>query len=82
MDTEEAAVIKQAAHMIDQKMRDLKSEYKTQDDVDIAIMCCLEIMTAYLQDKSRDARNLDKLQDELHTLDQKIDHTLQLLHGV
>jgi len=81
VDREEAAVIKEAAQLIDKKMRDFKTEYKTQDDVDIAIMCCLEIMTVFLKEKNNDARNLNHIQDELEALDQKLDHTIQLLHS-
>jgi len=79
VDSEEAEVIREAAQLIHNKMRAFKSEYKTQDDVDIAIMCCLSIMTEYLTYKQRDNREADLVQQEISVLDEKIERTLQKL---
>ena len=56
VDSEEAAVIQEAAQAINAKMKAFKAEYKNQDDLNIAIMCCLDIMTEYLAQKTQTNR--------------------------
>ena len=53
VDSEEAAVIEEAARTINAKIKAFKAEYKIQDDLDISIMCCLDIMTEYLTYKAK-----------------------------
>ena len=59
-------------------MRTFRTQYRMQDDLDIAIMCCLDIMTEYLTDKSRVEKEREKMLNELSVLEEKLDHTLQL----
>lgn len=75
---EEAAVIQSAARLINDKMRAYKAEYRTQDDVDIAIMCCLEITTEYLSNKDRQSTATSEVSNELNALENKIDRVIQL----
>ncbi len=78
VDSDEAAVIKHAAKTINAKIRAFKAEYKTQDDLDIAIMCCLDIMTEHLSQDLLEQKNEETLLKELTQLDEKLNRTLEL----
>lgn len=81
VDQEEKAVIQEAAQSINTKIKAFKAQYKTQDDLDIAIMCCLDIMTEYLTHKTTARVQADTLLQQLSHLEQKLDATLQLDEG-
>ncbi|MEL6592231.1 MAG: cell division protein ZapA [Bacteroidota bacterium] len=78
VDSEEAAVIQEAAQSINGKIKAFKAQYKTQDDLDIAIMCCLDIMTEHLKDKANTARQTDTALESLQELEQRLDTSIQL----
>ncbi|MEZ4830151.1 MAG: cell division protein ZapA [Bacteroidia bacterium] len=78
VDSEEAAVIEQSARLINAKIKAFRAEYKTQDDLDIAIMTCLDIMTEYLTHKAKTQQQADELLNQLSILDQKLDYSLQV----
>lgn len=59
-------------------MKFYRAEYASQDDIDIAIMCCLDIMTSYLGDKVQQDKEANAIKDELSVLEQKLDHTIHL----
>ncbi len=78
VDKEEAAVIERSAETINAKIKAFKAQYKTQDDLDIAIMCCLEIMTEYLKDKARSQRESEMLLQNLSQLEERLDVSLEI----
>ena len=75
---EEAAVVQEAADVINKKMKAFKAEYTSQDSLDIAIMCCLDIMTEYLQFQNQGDKKKETILNELSILEQKLDHSIQL----
>jgi len=81
VDSEEAAVIEEAARVINAKVKAFKAEYKTQDDLDIAIMCCLDIMTEYLSHKVQTQQQSEAILTELSRLEEKLDATLTSHEG-
>lgn len=81
VDSEEAAVIEEAARVINAKVKAFKAEYKTQDDLDIAIMCCLDIMTEYLSHKVQSQQQSEEILTELSRLEEKLDTTLASHEG-
>ena len=78
VDREEAVVIEEAARHINAKIKAFKAEYKTQDDLDIAIMCCLDVMTEYLSHKVHAQRQSEDILNELSRLEEKLDASLTL----
>ena len=78
VDSKEAEVIQDAAKLINHKLRSYKLEYSAQDELDIALMCCLEIMTEFLTYKVRDTRGFSQVKEELDQLNQQLDQTLAL----
>lgn len=81
VDSEEAAVIEEAARVINAKVKAFKAEYKTQDDLDIAIMCCLDIMTEFLSHKVQSQQQSEEILTELSRLEEKLDATLTSQEG-
>ncbi len=78
VDSEEAAVIEAAAKSINAKIKAFKAEYKTQDDLDIAIMCCLDIMTEHLSSQVQLKKQKKVVFQQLSLLDEKLDQSLEL----
>ncbi|MEL6132018.1 MAG: cell division protein ZapA [Bacteroidota bacterium] len=78
VDSEEAAVIQEAAQSINAKMKAFKAEYKNQDDLNIAIMCCLDIMTEYLAHKTQTNGQVQTVLNELSNLEEKLSQSLAL----
>ena len=78
MDSEEAAVIQEAAKAINTKIKDYKTQYKGQQDIDLAIMCCLEIMTERLKSETQARIKTEIALNELDALNKKLEHSLQL----
>lgn len=78
VDSEEAAVIQEAAKAINTKIKDYKTQYAGQPDIDIVIMCCLEIMTERLKSETQTRTKAEIALHELETLTKKLDASLQL----
>ncbi|MEL6674400.1 MAG: cell division protein ZapA [Bacteroidota bacterium] len=78
VDEDEAAVIREAADTINAKIKAFKAQYPTQDDLDIAIMCCLETMTTYLSQQAKDEKQKTAALAELAELEQKLNKSLQM----
>ena len=74
-------MIQDAAKVINKKLRSYKLEYSSQDDLDIALMCCLEIMTEFLTYKVQDTRGFTQVREELDQLNEQLDQTLQLFQN-
>jgi len=81
LDSDEAEVIQDAAKLINSKLRSYKAEYPSQDNLDLALMCCLEIMTEHLKFQVRDVLDVEQVKEELEQFNKQLDHTLQLLQG-
>jgi len=78
VDAEEAAVIQRAAQSINAKIKAFKAEYKTQDDLDIAIMCCLDIMTEHMTHEAQSRKQAQAVSQQLSHLEETLDKTLDL----
>lgn len=44
MDREEAEVVEKAAKVLKDKIKDFKLEYRNQDDLNVVIMSCLDVL--------------------------------------
>lgn len=78
VDAEEAAVIQEAVETINAKIREFKNEYSLQDNLNLVIMCCLDIMTEFLKYKAQNADQAHEVLNELSVLEQKLDTALEL----
>lgn len=81
VDAEEAVVIRNAAESINAKIKAFKAEYKNQDDLNIAIMCCLDIMTEFLSKERKHETQIQALLNEVSSLDEKLDQAIEMAEG-
>jgi cell division protein ZapA (FtsZ GTPase activity inhibitor) len=72
-DADEAILIEKAAQAVNAKIKAFKAEYKTQDDLAIAVMCCLDIMTEYLTHKNKAQHQTQSALRQLSLLEQRLD---------
>lgn len=79
VDDEEAAVIKEAESLINAKIKSFKTEYRTQEDLNIVIMCCLELATSFLKYKTQQQQASKLALHELTALEDSLDQSLQQL---
>lgn len=63
---EEAKVIKEAEAGINAKIRGFRANYTHQDDLDIALMTCLDIMTEFLSFRHQQSA---ETQEALHAIE-------------
>lgn len=70
----EAAAVLQAAKLINEKVRQFRVDYGIRDDVDILIMCGLEIATQFIKVQALldDNADTEKLMDKLSKLEEKL----------
>lgn len=73
---EEAAVIKEAANGINTKIRAHRANYTHQDDLDIALMTCLEIMTEFLRFKSQQELDTGAALESLNRIGKELEDVL------
>ncbi|MEM6262382.1 MAG: cell division protein ZapA [Bacteroidota bacterium] len=75
VEPDEAPAVEEAALLINEKIRHLRTVFPTQDDLDIAIMCCLQLVSEQLrlQDDGSQA-----LQDRLDKINRQLDLGLKL----
>lgn len=73
---EEATVIKEAAAGINTKIRAFRADYTHQDDLDIALMACLDIMTEFLKFRKSQEQETHQLMHALQRLEQEMDKSL------
>jgi cell division protein ZapA (FtsZ GTPase activity inhibitor) len=73
---EEALLVEKAAQSVNAKIKAFKAEYKNQDDLDIAVMCCLDIMTEYLTYKTRTQAEVEAATRQLSTLEHALDRAI------
>lgn len=79
VDSDEAAVIEEAVQTIHAKIRAYKATYGMRDELDMAIMCCLEIMTDYLKLKKQLANNYELIHSQLAALEEKLERSATIV---
>lgn len=63
---DEVAAIQEASRLINEQISSFRNVYKTQDDLNIALMCCLKIASDYVRQQNQE--------DEIvHVASKKID---------
>lgn len=74
VDEEEAAALQQAVKIINEKIARYRVEYGRKDDVDVVLMCCLEIATEFVKQKQNQSSvEVDSLLEKLSKLESQLD---------
>lgn len=69
-------MVKEAAGGINSKIRTFRANYTHQDDVDIALMACLDIMTEYLRYKAGKEEEANEAMESLTRLEKELDNAM------
>lgn len=69
---EEEESVRNAAKLINDKVRVYKERFSVKDDMDLVIMCCLELATDNLNQANRTKKERSDAEEQL----KKIDHLL------
>ncbi len=76
VDEDEAVAVQQAAKMINDKVSRFRLEYGMRDEVDIVLMCCLDIALEFLKAKKQTtALDTQLLIEKLSRLEKQLDIT-------
>jgi hypothetical protein len=74
---QEAIAVQEAARMINDQISAFKEIYANQDDLNIAIMCCLKIATDSVKQGSNSGHSEKKALDALAALEKQLDDVLE-----
>jgi cell division protein ZapA (FtsZ GTPase activity inhibitor) len=78
VDKDEEAAVLQAAKLINDKMKAYKGAFTGQADLDLALMCCLDLTTEQLKQIQTFQQEADLAIKKLSALESKMDHSLSL----
>ena len=76
VESEEVSAVQAAARMINEELQELKTLYSRQDDLSIAIMCCLKIATEHAKQIESNEKLSVEMQESLDKIEQQLDKTL------
>ena len=77
VNAEEEVVVKEAARMINEQISAFKSIYTTQDDLNIALMCCLKITSDLIRDQKGEEADAEEVLNTLASLEESLDQALK-----
>lgn len=77
VDADEVAPIQEAARLINEQISSFRSVYKTQDDLNIALMCCLKIASDYVRQQSQEDDIVHVASDKLTQIQARLAQVLE-----
>lgn len=69
---EEEETVRNAAKLINDRIKVYKERFSVQDDMDLVIMCCLELATDNLNQAHRAKTSLSSASDALERIDEAL----------
>jgi cell division protein ZapA len=73
---EEEVAVRNAARLINDKIRFYKERFSVKEDIDLVIMCCLELATDNLNQATAAAASQEETMAGLKALDEALDSAL------
>ena len=70
--SEEEEAVRNAAKLINERIKAYKDRFSVQDDLDLVIMCCLELATDNLNQSGRLRTSLRSANDNIDTIDEAL----------
>lgn len=74
--SEEEESVRNAARLINEKVKVYKERFSVKDDLDLVIMCCLELATDNLNQGTRFKSEKSKAEDQLKTIDHLLNEAI------
>lgn len=73
---EEEVAVRNAARLINDKIRFYKERFSVKEDIDLVIMCCLELATDNINQSATASASRDEMQTQLNALEEVLDSAL------
>ncbi len=73
---EEEVAVRNAARLINDKIRFYKERFSVKEDIDLVIMCCLELATDNINQTGAVANSQEGLAQQLKALEETLDSAL------
>jgi cell division protein ZapA len=70
--SEEEEAVRNAAKLINDRIKAYKDRFSVQDDLDLVIMCCLELATDNLNQSLRLRTGMRSVNDSIDTIDEAL----------
>lgn len=74
--SEEEEAVRNAAKLINDRIKAYKDRFSVQDDLDLVIMCCLELATDNLNQAARLRGGLREASDRIDTIDEALNSAI------
>ncbi len=72
----EVSAVQDAARLINEQISSFKNAYRTQDDLNIALMCCLKIATDYVRQQHQEDEIVNVASDKIDTIQAQLANLL------
>lgn len=73
---EEEEAVRRAAKMINERIKQYKDQFSVQDELDLAIMCCLELATDNINQAGKNRSREDLLIDKAQRVDDALNTSI------
>lgn len=74
---DEVAAIQEASRLINEQISSFRSVYKTQDDLNIALMCCLKIASDYVKQQSQEESVVQEASQKIEQIQAQLAEVLE-----
>jgi cell division protein ZapA len=74
--SEEEEMVRNAAKLINDRIKTYKERFSVQDDLDLVIMCCLELATDNLNQSQRLRSSVKAANEHLDQIDEALNATI------
>lgn len=74
--SEEEEAVRNAAKLINERIKQYKDQFSVQDELDLVIMCCLELATDNLNQSSNIRNGMRSAKDRLEQIDEALNSAI------
>lgn len=73
---EEEEAVRNAARLINEKIKVYKERFSVKDDLDLVIMCCLELATDNIHQRARQKQTIQSAGEKLARIDEMLNSAI------
>ena len=73
---EEEEAVRRAAKMINDRIKQYKDQFSVQDELDLAIMCCLELATDNINQAGKSSSSLETMLEKAQRVDNALNASI------
>ena len=76
VNADEEENVRNAAKLINDRIKQFKDRFSVQDDLDLVIMCCLELATDNINQSARHRNGVNEAKAELSKIDEALNNAI------